>query len=131
MNHRVLVADDAPKVGQAIAQLLLETGVLEVLGPVLNGLDAWSCFQLHRPAAAVLDLNMPGRSGVELLRAIHALADSCFIIILTNADEPSLREQCLHAGAAHFLNKSRDFERVPGLLVGHFSAQATGLSERS
>lgn len=122
INQRVLVADDAREVGQAIARLLRESGVTEVLGPVVNGLDAWSCFQAQRPAAVVLDLHMPGLSGLELLRAIRASATNCFVIIVTNDDEPSIREHCLQAGAAHFLNKSRDFECVASLVLGHFAA---------
>ena len=67
---RVLIADNEPAERQLLAASIAHTGV-EVL-VAANGHEAWSLLQTRRPELALLDINMPGRSGLELTRAIRA-----------------------------------------------------------
>lgn len=115
--HLVLVADDAAVVASRIERVLQESQLVEVLGPALDGAEALRLFEARRPAAAVLDLRMPGLSGLEVLRAIRGSKAACLVIILTGVDEPSVLEQCLSEGADHVLSKSRDLHRLEAVVL--------------
>jgi DNA-binding NarL/FixJ family response regulator len=69
-----------------------------------------------KPDALILDLHMPGGSGLDVLRAIRAEQPDLFVLICTNYPYPEYREECLTAGANLFLDKSAEFERIPSIL---------------
>lgn len=114
---RILVADDSPEVADRIADLLLEAGATEIVGPAHDGTAALSLFRSSAPDAAVLDLQMPGLDGLTILRLIRASGPNPPVVILTTHAEPELRDACLAAGADHFLGKSTDFERLADIVV--------------
>lgn len=64
----------------------------------------------------VLTLDLPDRSGIEVLEEIRRRNGGSEVFILTNHTAPGFRERCLRAGANHFLNKSKDFEKMAKLL---------------
>jgi DNA-binding NarL/FixJ family response regulator len=70
-----------------------------------------------RPRAVLLDLNLGGPTGLDVLRAIHARLPDTVFVVLSNHSEPQYRKACAAAGAAHFLDKSIDFACVPALLT--------------
>ena len=113
---KFLVADRAASVAVLVAELLTEAGA-EVVATAADGAQALQLFDQAGPDAVVLDLAMPRLNGIELLKAIRSRekAAGCashLLIVLTSHHEPSLREQCMEAGADHFLLKSCDFERL-------------------
>ncbi|SLJ90052.1 response regulator [Novosphingobium mathurense] len=116
----VLIADDARSVAVRLADLVGETGQFEIVGPVYDGLEAKRSFEAKRPDAVILDFAMPLLSGLEVVQAIRKVSSTCFIIVLTNQSDASVRQRCLAAGADQYLHKSRDFEAVPGILAAHF-----------
>lgn len=67
----------------------------------------------HRPDVAILDINLPDKTGIELLRTIkgNQLPVKMVIMMTEDASEPK-REKCLQLGANHFLNKFTDFEKI-------------------
>jgi CheY-like chemotaxis protein len=114
---QVLVADDAVEVASRTGRVLEESGLVKVLGPALDGAEALRLYEKQRPAAAVLDLFMPGFTGLEVLRSIRTSDAKCVVVILTGADEPSVREACLAAGADFVLSKSRDLHRIASVVL--------------
>lgn len=67
----VVIADDDP----AVLELIQEAFSLEeelVIVAATDGAEAWRAIRAHRPAAVVLDVEMPGRTGLELAQAIKA-----------------------------------------------------------
>jgi DNA-binding NarL/FixJ family response regulator len=59
---------------------------------------------------------MPGGSGLEVLRSIRLTHPSLWVLVCTNYPYPQYREECISAGANYFLDKSADFEKIPGIL---------------
>jgi CheY-like chemotaxis protein len=101
----VLVADDVPDVRELIS-LTLSPGPYTVL-EATDGNVAWDLIQEHHPEVAVLDVLMPGRSGLELTQAIRrdpALA-STYVILLSAAAQPAQVEAGLAAGADRYMIK--------------------------
>ena len=64
----------------------------------------------------VLDIRMPGGSGIDLLRAIKAAAGPPVVVMLTNYPLSPYREICLEAGADAFLDKSADICELVGMV---------------
>ncbi len=79
----VLIADDEPSLRMLVAATVAsdEYDLLEAA----DGDEAWALLQQHRPAVALLDVQMPGRTGLELTRAIKADPDlgRTFVVLLT------------------------------------------------
>ena len=54
---------------------------------------------------------------MQVLRALHPQAPEIVFVVLTNHAEPQYRRACERAGAAYFLDKSTEFDRVPGVIA--------------
>jgi len=109
---KVMIADDSRLITDRLTGLLSELDQVEIIGPAPNGDAAVQLFQEHSPGVALLDLEMPGRNGLETLIEIRKQGRPCVVIMLTNYDHPEFRDACLHAGADFFLRKSTEFERA-------------------
>jgi DNA-binding NarL/FixJ family response regulator len=69
-----------------------------------------------KPDAVILDLQMPGGTGLDVLRAIRKDHPYLFVLICTNHPYSQYRQECLSAGADFFLDKSSEFEKIPAIL---------------
>ena len=65
----------------------------------------------------VLDLGLPDKSGMEVIRFARMQPWNTMIIVLTNQAEAYYKNVCLLMGASHFLDKSVDFEKVPLIIA--------------
>lgn len=111
---RVLLVDDHALVRGGYARLLaLEPG-LEVVAELGDADAAYAWLQApgHAADVMVLDLSMPGRSGLDLLRRLRLRWPLLRVLVCTMHDSPAMVGQALAAGAAGFVTKSSD----PGLL---------------
>ena len=70
----------------------------------------------EEPHIALLDINLPGKNGIELLKLIREKYISCEVIMITNHADEYYRQQCFDLGAKHFLDKSNDFAQVPAII---------------
>ncbi|MGP8201967.1 MAG: response regulator transcription factor [Limisphaerales bacterium] len=64
------------------------------------------------PDVLILDIGLPGKSGLDLLRIVRRCDPAVVIIMLTIHNEPKLRQSCAELGANYFFNKLQEFERV-------------------
>jgi two-component system response regulator NreC len=102
---RVLVADDHTVVRQGLVGLLESSGECEVVAQAADGLQAVAEALRTRPQVAVIDLGMPGISGLEAVRRIHAELPAIRILVLTVHDEQEYVLPVVKAGAAGYLVK--------------------------
>jgi len=114
---RIFIADDSSVIVERLADLLEE----EVPGAQLVGQagdvpGAIHGIQKMMPDALILDLQMPGGSGLDVLRAIRTDHPHLYVLICTNYPYPQYREECLSAGANFFLDKTAEFEKIPVIL---------------
>ena len=70
----------------------------------------------NNPEIVLLDMNMPGKSGFEVLRFIKTDDRNCRVIMVTNHSNESYRRLCYEAGAEFFLDKSKEFGLIPSLI---------------
>lgn len=102
-DRKVLVVEDEPRIATLAAKALRREGY-EVLVAEDGGLGLFLALT-DRVDVVVLDLRLPGRSGLDVLRDLHASRPKVRVVILTADDEPAVRGRCLRAGAAAFLVK--------------------------
>jgi two-component system chemotaxis response regulator CheY len=78
--------------------------------------EASRLFEEERPDVVLLDINLPGKNGIEILKKIKQPGNDSRVIMITNHADEYYRQQCKEHGADHFLDKSNDFARVPAII---------------
>jgi CheY-like chemotaxis protein len=112
---RILVVDDSPGIRARLVAMLLEVPGVEAR-EAAGADEALEVIRTWRPDLVVLDLHMPGRSGLEVLPAIKTLPSAPVIVVLTSHPTDHHRRLCVAQGADFFFDKSRDFARVVELV---------------
>ena len=119
----VAIVDDEEPVRKALRRLLRAAGLqAESYASGQAFLDALA---ERSPDCVVLDLHMPGMTGLQTLRRVQAAARQLPIVIITAHDEPSTREQCIAAGAAAYLRKPLDERLLLNAISAALSHGAT------
>jgi two-component system, NarL family, response regulator DesR len=102
---RVLIAEDQAMVRGALASLLeLETDI-DVISQVSRGDEVVAAALSARPDVALLDIEMPGRTGLEALVELRSALPDCRILILTTFGRPGYLRRAMEGGASGFLLK--------------------------
>jgi DNA-binding NarL/FixJ family response regulator len=108
---RVVIADDHPFYRDGLAKLLAANGI-DVVAQVANGEAAIRAVAADPPDVVVMDLNMPGMSGLDATRALTAQAPHTRVLVLSvSAQEADVTEAIL-AGASGYVLKERPVEEV-------------------
>lgn len=109
---RVILADDHMMVRQGIRQFLEEAGDIVVVAEAADGREALRLVSEHQPDVAVLDVQMPGTTGIEATREIRARFPGVRILILTAYDDDPYIFTLLRAGADGYILKSAPAEEL-------------------
>jgi len=111
----VFIADDSRIVREHLVTMLEELAGIEIVGQAENVAEAINAISKLQPDAVILDILMPGGSGIEVLENIKQDGAGPMVIILTNYPYPVYRQKCMQAGADFFLDKSTEFDQIPEL----------------
>src|SRR4030066_1888938 len=103
---RVLLADDHHIVRAGVRQLLEGAGDLQVIAEAGDGEEAQAFIQKHKPDVAVLDIQMPKASGIEVTRWVRAHLPEVGVLILTAYDDDPYVMAVLQAGANGYVLKT-------------------------
>jgi DNA-binding NarL/FixJ family response regulator len=112
MIIRVAIVDDHAIVRTGLRQFLAEQVDLRVTGEAANGLEAMALVRAGDLDVLLMDLSMPGQSGVDALAAIRARAPDLPILILSGFPESHYATTLLRQGASGYLNKECDPEEI-------------------
>jgi two-component system, NarL family, response regulator DevR len=104
-SARILIADDHAVVRAGLRALLERQGRFTVVGEAATGEEAVQKAIELRPTVAVLDIRMPGISGIEACRQITQQVEGCRVIMLTSYAEDELLFAAIRAGAAGYVLK--------------------------
>ncbi len=102
---RVLLAEDQAMVRGALASLLELEHDIEVVAQVGRGDEVVAASAASRPDVALLDIEMPGLSGLDAAAALHVVQPSVRILILTTFGRPGYLRRAMEEGASGFLLK--------------------------
>ena len=99
----VAVVDDDPSVRRALARLLRSVGVAAAAHP--SGPHFLESRAIHDVDCLVLDVHMPGMSGLEVLEEVRVAASKLPVVLMTGRYESEFEERALSAGASALLRK--------------------------
>lgn len=128
---RVVIADDHAVVRQGIRSVLEENGDLEVVGEAADGGEALALIEEHAPDVALLDVTMPGKTGLEVAKELREAGREIGILVLSMHDEPEYVLEAVRAGADGYVLKdvapAELREAVAAVRAGreYFSARVT------
>jgi two-component system response regulator DesR len=102
---RIMIAEDQTMVRQALVALLELESDIEVVAEAADGEEALAMARKHQPDVAVLDIEMPGPSGIEVAGQLTASGFGGKVVIVTTFDRPGYLRAAMAAGASGFLLK--------------------------
>ena len=109
---RVFFADDHPIVLDGIRALIAENERLDLVGYALDGPTALRRAIDLRPDVAVLDLSMPGMSGIDVAKKLIAACPNCRVLLLTVHEDAAYLRQALETGAVGYVLKRSATEEL-------------------
>jgi DNA-binding NarL/FixJ family response regulator len=109
---RVVVADDHAIVRRGLRQILGETADILVVGEASNAAEVRRLVQDERCDVVVLDVAIPGGTGIDLIADVHRIRPRTPVLILTMHSEDQYAVRAVRAGAAGFLTKESAPERL-------------------
>lgn len=102
---RIVIADDHTIVREGLKQLLATDPDLEVVGEARDGLEAMHWVRATPFDVLLIDISMPGRSGLEVIRQIKAEKPKLRILVLSMHEEHQYAVRAIRAGASGYLTK--------------------------
>ncbi len=121
---RVFIVDDHPVVRQGVANVLAYYSDIEVVGEAENAAGLFARIEQAKPDIILLDIRMPGPSGIEITRRLKRDRPEIKVIILTTYDDDEYLVGALQAGAEGYLLKSAS----PAVLAS--AIRRVGMGER-
>ncbi|NQV44923.1 MAG: response regulator [Rhodospirillales bacterium] len=104
---RVLVCDDDPLMRKLLSRLLTMMGC-DVVGEAEDGNEGVALFRENGPDLTLMDINMPGKNGVDALNEIIKMNAHASVVMLSAMDDTVVAESCLHKGAIGYIQKGTD-----------------------
>jgi DNA-binding NarL/FixJ family response regulator len=111
-NTRVYIVEDSAPIRARLSEMLSRMDRVSVVGEAASAREAVAGILRVRPDSVLLDLNLTGRTGIDVMRSVRPKAPEIVFVVLTNHAEPQYRRAATAAGAAYFLDKSNEFDRV-------------------
>jgi DNA-binding NarL/FixJ family response regulator len=112
----VFIVDDSVSIRVRLAQLLGGLPGVNVVGEAGSASEAVAGILRSHPDSVLLDLNLMGSTGLDVMRKVRPQAPEVAFVVLTNHSEPQYRDACFEAGARYFLDKSQDLHKVPDVI---------------
>lgn len=109
---RVILVDDHAVVRQGIRQFLETAPNIIVVAEASDGLEAIRLIREHRPDVAVLDIQMPGQTGIDVTRTLRTERLPVGVLILTAFDDPPYIKAVLEAGANGYVLKTAEASEI-------------------
>ncbi|WP_255820933.1 response regulator transcription factor [Agromyces endophyticus] len=108
----ILIAEDQRMMRSALATLLGLEPDLEVVGAVERGDEVVAAAERLAPDVVLLDIELPGRSGLDVIAPLLAALPSCLVVVVTTFGRPGYLARALAAGASGFLVKDDPVEQL-------------------
>ena len=114
---KLLVVDDAAPLRRRIVSAVSQIQAIEVVGNVRHVRGAVQEIGRLRPHVVILDIHLPGGSGICVLESIKHELPPTIVIMFTDLPAARYRRRCATAGANYFFEENLDFARLVRLLA--------------
>lgn len=121
-NHMlsVLIVDDNEEFVHRMIDMLIDVDNISSIQTATDYNEAFRMLDNKIHDVVLLDISLPGKSGIHLLQKIQELGWNCNVIMITNSSASYYKQQCFRLGVTHFLDKTNEFEKVP-MIINSFS----------
>ncbi len=113
----VVIVDNSLLMVAKIIELIEDEAYISTIKACSNYQSAIELIQQVKPGVVLLDINLPGKSGIELLRYIKIHFSETRVIMVSNQSHEQYKYSCLQLGAFHFIDKSKDFQALPSVIA--------------
>jgi len=126
---RVFIVDDSSIVRERLVALLRDIQGIEITGQSGDATEAIQSIRGLSPDAVILDLQIQGGNGFDVLRDIKQRETSPVVMVFTNDPSQQSEQRCMDAGADFFLDKTTDIARLLEI-VGSLSRESSSVLDR-
>ena len=105
---KIVIVDDSAALRARLVEMLSRIEGIEVIGQAQDAPQGLASIHALRPEVVVLDIQMPGGSGIDVLREVKRDYPETIVIMLTNHEDSQYRAKCMALQADYFLSKSTD-----------------------
>ncbi len=110
-STRVFLADDSAMIRRRVAEML-ESRDSAIVGQAGTPVESISGILASRPDVVVLDIQLEGGSGLQVLQAVRKAAPGVAFVVFSNNAGPAWRKRYMAEGATSFLDKSTEFDQL-------------------
>ncbi len=114
---KILIVDDSDIVRKRLVTVFSNFKEAEIIREARNTQEAIEIFDLMEPALAIVDIQMPGASGIEVLRHIKHKGKKTTVIMYTSYPYSQYRERCIDEGADYFFDKTTESEELIDAII--------------
>ena len=109
---KLLIADDSALLRGCLMDAVSRFPEFRIVDEVTDARQAVESVVRHKPDVVILDIQMPGGSGIDVLESIKQHQPSPVVIMFTNYPYPQYRTKCMESGADFFFDKSLEFDAL-------------------
>ncbi len=117
MNISILIVDDSPLTQSQLSDIFIEAGC-QIVDQVTDGISAARIYKKNKDKIdlVTLDITLPGKDGVEVLKEIMAFDPSAKVIMVSAMGKDQIIQECLQVGARNFITKPFNKDKILAIL---------------
>jgi two-component system response regulator DevR len=108
----VYIVDDSKVMRERLTESVTDLAGIEITGQSSDPVEALDAIKKALPDVVILDIRLPRRSGIDVLKDIKENPASPIVIMITNYPYRQYRQACMAAGADYFFSKLNEFEMI-------------------
>ena len=116
---KILTVEDSPLIIRRLKEIINGVGDAQYVGNATSMIDALTLIEEHGPDVLFLDIRLgrtEEKTGIDILSVVNKKNPAIAVVMLTNLSGERYRTLCEREGADFFLDKSQDFDKIPGTL---------------
>jgi len=111
-RKKILIVDDHPMMRDGLVALITAQPDLAVCAQAADAREALQAVEAHRPDLVLMDISLPGKSGLEAIKDLQAIQSGLAVLVLSMHDESLYAERVLRAGARGYVMKQEGGRRI-------------------
>lgn len=127
----VLVVDDSVLIRKRIIPMLEEMESVQFVTYAGTYHEAIESMRKVIPDMILVDIHLPDKSGIELLRTVKEKYNDIIVYMITNRANEFYREICKKLKADFFFDKSKDFDLIPKVITAHVESYQPSINEKT